>query len=342
MQPIFRSTLLKELDSSIDKLQASRRATARPSRGWLKAVREAIGLTHASVAKKLGITRQAFAELEERETNGTITVESLRRAANALDCELIYCLLPQADVADTFTALAAQKGPAARQLKAAAHSMMLEGQGVENKVDGKNIGLVRSIAWLRQNLELYELVTVNVENLKKVNASEALFAHIQRLAMEAIALTLCKIYEPERRHELNSIAGVINSLPDAGPYSDAQMRSTEQFAAKHGIRGNHTEPKAFLHKTLLEFLETHDEAFQRLRRFRDKFASHSEHNFELGPLPSFDEFEALYGFAYDFYRLISESFLNVGPALIHLYVRNGFVRLLKRLGIEDPSPGFPR
>lgn len=100
-------------------------------------------------------------------------------------------------------------------------------------------------------------------------------------------------------------------------------------------------PKEYLSQLLFEFTIAHAEGFSSLRRFRDKFASHSEHNFELGTLPSFEEFEALYNFADGFYRLVSEQFLDVGPALFELYVRTGFIRLLKAIGIRNPAQRFP-
>jgi predicted DNA-binding mobile mystery protein A len=341
MSPDLRPLLIKGLDASVEAMQAARRAVNRPNRGWLGAVREAVGLSIAKAASKVGISRQAYSEAEEREASFTITLDSLRRAADALDCELVYFLLPKAEAAGNFAALAARNGPSARNLKAAEHSMLLEGQEAKEKTDGKNVGLAKQIYWLRQNLELYELVTVNAGKIKEVGASEALFAHIQRLAMEAIAVSLCKIYEREGRNELNSINGVINALPGQGPYTDVQRKAAERFAARHGIRRTCSNPREFLTEVFDRFIESHAAGFLSLKTFRDKFVGHSEHNFELGTLPSFDEFESLYGFAYDLYQLISDSFLDVGPALMNLYVRNGFVKLLRSLGIANPAAGFP-
>jgi predicted DNA-binding mobile mystery protein A len=322
-------------------MQAARCAVIRPSRGWLKAIRESLGLSHAAVANKIGISRQAYFEIEQREDREKISIENLSRAAAALKCELVYFLVPQAKDTETFATLATKEDSKTRNLEAAEHSMVLEGQGSLRKTDDKNIELAKMIFWLRQNLELYELISVNVESLRAVGASEALFSHIHRLAMEAIAVTLCKIYEEEKRNELNSIIGVINALPERASYTQAQLHSVERFAEKHGMRKECDHPKEYLAQLLLEFTVAHEKGFSSLRQFRNKFASHSEHKFELGTLPSFEEFEALYAFADGFYRLISEEFLNVGPALFELYVRNGFKRLLKAIGIKHPVQRFP-
>jgi predicted DNA-binding mobile mystery protein A len=337
----LRPSLLKALDSAIQPMQAAQRAVIRPSRGWLKAIRESLGLSHAAVANKIGISRQAYFEIEQREDSEKISIQNLGRAAAALKCDLVYFLVPQAQDTETFAALAAKEDSKTRNLEAAEHSMVLEGQGSLRKTDDKNIGLAKMIFWLRQNLELYELISVNVGNLRTVGASEALFGHLQKLAMEAIAVTICKIYEEEKRNELNSIVGVINALPERNQYTQAQLRSVERFAEKQGMRKECENPREYLLQLFSEFTISHAEGFSSLRRFRDKFASHSEHNFELGTLPSFEEFEALYTFADGFYRLISEEFLDVGPALFELYVRTGFIKLLRAIGIKNPAQRFP-
>lgn len=292
------------------------------------------------VAEKIGITRQAYSQLEQREAAGTASIEQLKRAAAALDCDFVYFLLPRGNADATFATLAARNNVETARLQASEHSMVLEGQQSTADVDGKRIGLAKQIYWLRQNLSLYELITVNAGKLTDAGASESLFAHIQRLALEAIVTVLCKAFEQQEGADLNSIDGVIHALADSG-YSDAQRGSAERFAERHGIVRACEHPKRYLSDVLSTFISGHSEAFSAMRRFRDNQVVHSEHGFELEALPSFDEFEALYQFAYDFYFLVSDSFLGIGPALMTLHVGTGFTRLLKQLGIAQPSPGFP-
>ena len=215
---------------------------------------------------------------------------------------LFYFVLPRTEVAPSFTALAARNDPGAINLRASEHSMMLEGQQSMDDADGKNIALAKQIYWLRQNLSLYELVSVNASKLKEAGASDALFGHMQVLALEAIVVSLCKIYEPEKSADLNSIDGVVNALANGG-YTDAHRLAAERFAARHGIPRSCGDPKTFLRGVLSAFIDGHAQAFASLRRFRDKQAAHSEQGFEVEALPSFDDFEVLYHFAYDFYFL---------------------------------------
>ncbi len=100
-----------------------------PARGWLRAVREAIGVPQHQAADKASVTRQSYAQLEASEERGAISIESLRRAAGALDCELVYFVVPKGTRAGTYGALAAIHDPVAGQLRATEHSMSLGGEG---------------------------------------------------------------------------------------------------------------------------------------------------------------------------------------------------------------------
>ncbi|HWA27941.1 MAG TPA: helix-turn-helix domain-containing protein [Lacunisphaera sp.] len=102
----------------------------RPTHGWLKAVRTAVGLSQNSVARKMGVTRQAYAQFEASEKSGTISLASIERAAAAMDCEFVYFVVPRESVARTYGELARIHDPAYRHLQASEHSMALENQAV--------------------------------------------------------------------------------------------------------------------------------------------------------------------------------------------------------------------
>lgn len=111
-------------------MNSARVALGKPAGGWLRAVRQALGLAQASVAGKAGITQQAYAQLERGETAGTLSVGNLQRAAEAMDCDLVYFLVPRAGRAESFGKLATQLDPAFVHLQASEHSMALEGQAI--------------------------------------------------------------------------------------------------------------------------------------------------------------------------------------------------------------------
>jgi predicted DNA-binding mobile mystery protein A len=55
-------------------------------------------MSTSQLARRLGLTRQAVAQMERSEADGSIRLETLRRAAAALDCELVYALVPRASL----------------------------------------------------------------------------------------------------------------------------------------------------------------------------------------------------------------------------------------------------
>src|ERR1700723_134805 len=118
------------LDQRFRALGPAARYTA-PARGWIKAVREALGMTTAQLAKRLGVKQPSVVALEQSEAKGTIELATLRRVAQALDCTLVYALVPNKPLeamvrnrARTF---------ARRRLEPVEHTMLLEDQKVTAK-----------------------------------------------------------------------------------------------------------------------------------------------------------------------------------------------------------------
>lgn len=126
----LQSILLRTLDQSLQAKQTIQAEISPPSKGWLRAVREALNRRQHSVAKKMGIRQQAYANVEKREEDETISLSTLKRAANALDCDLVYFLLPKKQTARSFAELAANTGTSTEHLRATEHSMSLEGQAI--------------------------------------------------------------------------------------------------------------------------------------------------------------------------------------------------------------------
>jgi len=82
------------LDSHFDEWQQLR-GLACPPRGWVRAIREALGMSAATLAERLGTTAGAVTRLEQSEAADRIRLDTLRRAADALGCDLVYLLVPR-------------------------------------------------------------------------------------------------------------------------------------------------------------------------------------------------------------------------------------------------------
>lgn len=112
------------------------RGLNRPVKGWISAMREVSGVTLRELASKLGISHQSVAALEKAEAEERITLKRLRNAADALECELVYALVPKKGTVADFAQAKSLKDATDRVL-AVEHSMALEGQqvgGVEQKI----------------------------------------------------------------------------------------------------------------------------------------------------------------------------------------------------------------
>jgi predicted DNA-binding mobile mystery protein A len=64
---------------------------------WIKNLRWGFGMSFRQLGKKLGITAASASELETREIEGTVTLNSLRQAANAFDMDLFYMFVPRSE-----------------------------------------------------------------------------------------------------------------------------------------------------------------------------------------------------------------------------------------------------
>ena len=105
--------------------------TQRPPRGWLRAIRDALGMTSAQLAQRLGVSQPRIIELEKSEASGTVTLNTLQRAAEAVGCRLVYALIPEKSLEKTVLERVNQL--AQRQLAAVQQTMRLEDQSVKSK-----------------------------------------------------------------------------------------------------------------------------------------------------------------------------------------------------------------
>jgi predicted DNA-binding mobile mystery protein A len=127
-------TASEQLDQRLNELRPLTKAV-RPSRGWIRAVREALGMTTAQLGKRMDVQQPRIVELEKAEINGNITMRSLERAAEALGCRVIYALVPHKPLTETLEERALQA--ARRQLSSVEQTMRLEAQAVNDEEQRK-------------------------------------------------------------------------------------------------------------------------------------------------------------------------------------------------------------
>jgi predicted DNA-binding mobile mystery protein A len=102
----------------------------RPQRGWVRAIRDALGMTAEQLGARIGVAQSTIQRLETSEAADTIQLNSLRRLAEGLNCELVYALVPRDNLMSTYDAAA--RAAARRELARISHSMALEDQAVDD------------------------------------------------------------------------------------------------------------------------------------------------------------------------------------------------------------------
>jgi predicted DNA-binding mobile mystery protein A len=119
--------------SSLDQITATNPGISgleRPPLGWLRTVREGLGLTLQTLAKKVGnVTPQSVQDFEKNEASGALTLRNLDRVAAAMGCRVVYVLVPSR-ANQTFSELAAGLSGDRRLLEDTEHTMSLEAQAV--------------------------------------------------------------------------------------------------------------------------------------------------------------------------------------------------------------------
>src|SRR6185437_7385367 len=101
---------------------------AAPRLGWIRAVRGALGMSQAVLAGRLGVSAAAVNKLEQAERHGGVTIRKLAEVASALDCTLVYALVPRSTLEQTVTNQA--RSVATDMLGYVARTMALESQGI--------------------------------------------------------------------------------------------------------------------------------------------------------------------------------------------------------------------
>jgi predicted DNA-binding mobile mystery protein A len=148
---------MKDAIRHLDKRFADLRPLAkspRPPKGWLRAVRDALGMTTAQLARRLGVSQPRIVELEHSEVSGGVTLNTLQRAAEALGCRLVYALVPERPLADTMRERA--ETVAGRQLADVEHTMRLEDQAVTSRAVSKELRRQRIEELLRRPARLWD------------------------------------------------------------------------------------------------------------------------------------------------------------------------------------------
>ena len=69
---------------------------ARPQQGWLKTIREFLGMTTTQLAKRLEISQSRIVAMEKNERN--VKISTMEKIADVLNCDFSYAFVPRENI----------------------------------------------------------------------------------------------------------------------------------------------------------------------------------------------------------------------------------------------------
>lgn len=116
----------KQLERRLAPLRAMELST--PPKGWLKAIRESLGMSARQLAVRMGVGASRIPVIEGAEITGATTLKTLRQAAVAMNCAFVYAFVPIEPLDDILRDRAMQK--AREDISRLDHTMRLENQAL--------------------------------------------------------------------------------------------------------------------------------------------------------------------------------------------------------------------
>ena len=112
-----------------------------PGGGWLRAIREALGMTQGQLAARVGVSRQAVQEFEGAEVRRCITLESMDKLAAAMGCRVVYAVVPVDATIDSLRTAQA-RAQAEKLMGPVSHSMAMEAQAVPSGIRERQLKIL--------------------------------------------------------------------------------------------------------------------------------------------------------------------------------------------------------
>lgn len=136
----FNQLQIRQLDKQLARWRMPAKSPV-PRTGWLRAIRHALGMSTSQLARRLGISQPRVLKLEKAEIDGSVTLASLRKAAEALGCEFVYALVPREPLEDMVRKQADRVAKA--ELRSVSHTMALEKQRTGKAVESQQLKTLR-------------------------------------------------------------------------------------------------------------------------------------------------------------------------------------------------------
>lgn len=94
MKAKYKKLSMEQLDATLKRLEALKSISV-PPKGWIRAIRDALGMSARQLAGRLDVNQQRIARMEQDEKQGRVTLNTMQKAAEAMDCVFVYGLVPR-------------------------------------------------------------------------------------------------------------------------------------------------------------------------------------------------------------------------------------------------------
>lgn len=130
-----RKLIRQQLDAKLAQFKSL--PLNKSDSGWIKLIREALGMTTTQLSKRVGIDQSRITRLENAEIEGDLKLSSLKKIAEGLDMQLVYAFVPKTNLEDMVQEQA--KKIAKKRMKKVSHTMRLEDQELSDTEKAKTL-----------------------------------------------------------------------------------------------------------------------------------------------------------------------------------------------------------
>lgn len=130
MLPKYKLIARQQLDNTLSDYAALKQ-NSPPVKGWIRAIREALGMSGKQLASRLKVSQPRIPRLEQDELSGVVSLKTMRHAAEAMDCVFIYAIVPRTTLEETVRTQA--RKVAESRTQRVSHSMLLEAQNLSSE-----------------------------------------------------------------------------------------------------------------------------------------------------------------------------------------------------------------
>jgi predicted DNA-binding mobile mystery protein A len=127
MKEKYKILIINQLDKKIRSFRLLKKIPI-PTNGWINLIRKTLNMSLRQLGARLQITPQGVRDIERREMEGAITLNTLKEAGDALDMQLVYGFIPKDDSLEKMIERKAYE-MASKIVNRTSTTMQLEDQG---------------------------------------------------------------------------------------------------------------------------------------------------------------------------------------------------------------------